>query len=101
MHCPTLFPATLLVFLPAAARARVVATYLRAGADRFGLGLSFRRRSGFADDVAGFALFFPARRARGSPAVSAARLMQGLLRNVLQEILERQHAGRAAEDVVA
>ncbi len=90
-------PVALLVFLAAAARAGVVATYFRASANGLGFGLRFRRRRSFAHDVAGFAL----RASCGRAATErAGGLVQGLLRDVFQEIFKCHYAGRAAENVV-
>src|ERR1019366_2710124 len=95
---PSILAATLFVFLPAAARAGIVAAHLGADPDGFGL---FHRGSGFAHDVA------PLRRtapgwggacAGAGAAEGAGGLVGRLLRDVAQEVLERHQAGGAAED---
>jgi len=50
-HVFASLPATVLVFLPAAAGTRIIASDFRAGADRPRL---LHRGGGFTDDIAGF-----------------------------------------------
>ena len=92
---PYLFPAANLEFFSTAAGARVVAPDFRAGP--FRLRLFFRKLiRRFADQIASL-LFLVCRAA----AEGAGLLVQRLLLHVAQKILERHHARRAAENIVA
>src|SRR6185312_11653368 len=94
MATSKLLPATNLILLPAPARARIVASNFRPGALRLWLFLrKFVRR--FAHHIALLVLV------RRAAAEGRGLLMRRLLRHVAQEILKRQHARRAAENIVA
>src|SRR5436190_4118990 len=88
-----LFAAAVLIFLAAAAGARVIAADFGPDADRFGFG---ERLGRLADDVA---LAGPRR--GGALAKGAGLLVHRPLRHFSQELLESDHARGAAEDVVA
>src|SRR5687767_14962263 len=94
------FTAALLVLFTTAARTRIVASDLRAGANGFGFAHGI---GGFADDVASLG-----RGSCGSARAGAGRSAKGGRRGVLcpfghvaEKILKGHEAGGAAEDVMA